>query len=313
MLALTIFKSIYDNQTDKRMDFSSWEQFEKLLYNLSEIDRANKRSAHLISPAIYESGSTRKNANVTEWAGWAAIDVDDHDFKGNLKDELYSRFGSWYYVCYSTASSSDISPKFRLVLPLKKNIKQSRIKQFWYALNTEFGSLGDRQTKDLSRMYYIPARYAGANNFIFSNTLGSAVDPDLLIEKHPSPAQTTGNTFMDRLPESIQKEIIKYRAESLQGKRSVQWTSYRDCPFVNQSLVKEYSTIAQIDGTGRYAMIYRIMSSIALSAIRQEYPITAHEIAEMIRQLDAETSNRYQNRNLVLEADRALEFAYRNV
>ena len=59
-------------------------------------------------------------------------------------------------------------------------------------------------------------------------------------------------------------------------------------------------------------MIYRIMTSIAVNAIRSEYPITADEIASLIRELDMDTSNKYQKRNLVLEADRALEFAYKN-
>lgn len=312
MLALTIFKNIYDNKTNKRMDFENWEQFENLLYKLSKVELKSKKDAYLISPAVYTEDSTRANKNVMQWAGWAAIDVDDHNFNGDLKSELFDRFGGWYYICYSTASSTQLQPKFRLVFPLTRNIESNRIKQFWFALNTEFESLGDRQTKDLSRMYYIPALYSGANNFIFSNNDGDPIDPDVLIQKHPSPEPKKSNSFIDRLPESIQKEIIKYRAEALQGKRSVQWTSYRDCPFVNQGLIKEYSSISQIDGSGRYAMIYRIMSSIAINAIKQEYPITAHEIADIVRQLDSDTSNRYQTRNLLLEADRALEFAYRN-
>lgn len=314
MLALTIFKNIYDNQTNKHMEFKNWEQFEKLLYGLSEIERADKKSAYLISPAVYEPDTTRKNANVIEWAGWAAVDVDDHNFKGDLQNELLDRYGAWRFVCYSTASSSSVHPKFRIVFPLTQTVRADSIRSFWHALNIELGSVGDRQCKDLSRMYYIPARYASANNFIFSNHSGSAMDPYALIEKHPAPVSTTGKSFIDRLPESIQKEIVKYRAEAMQStKKKVNWSSYRDCPFVNQNLVKEYASIAGTDGTGRYAMIYRIMTSIAVNAIRQEYPITANEIAELIRELDQETSNRYQNRNLVLESDRAIEFAYRNL
>ena len=60
-------------------------------------------------------------------------------------------------------------------------------------------------------------------------------------------------------------------------------------------------------------MIYRIMSSIACNAIRRKYPITSTQIATMIRELDADTSRIYQNRPLEVEADRAIEYAYRNV
>jgi len=150
------------------MEFSNWQQFEALLYQLSTAKLKDKKAAQLISPASYIKDTTRANKNVTGWGGWAAIDVDDHEFKGDLENELRSRFGNWYYVCYSTASSTDDFPKFRLVFPLTSSIDESRIKQFWWALNSELESIGDKQTKDLSRMYYIPATYAGANNFIFT-------------------------------------------------------------------------------------------------------------------------------------------------
>jgi len=314
MYALTIFKSIYDNKTNKRMDFSNWEQFEKLLYDLSKIELKNKKDAQLISPAIYEPDTTRANKNVTSWAGWAALDIDDHNFKGNLQDELITRFGAFYFVCYSTASSTVGHPKFRIVFPIKRHVPSDSIRHFWFALNKHFGKLGDEQTKDLSRMYYVPASYVGANNFIFTNNVDKFIDPDGLMAEHSYTEKNSGATFIDRLPENIQKEIVKYRAEQLNsGAKKYQWSSYRDCPFVNANLVKEYSSIAHVDGTGRYAMIYRIMTSIAVNAIRSEYPISAVEIATLIRELDMETSNKYQKRNLNLEADRAIEFAYKNI
>ena len=309
-ISATFFKSIYDNKTDKSMSFSDWNKFEKFLYDLSKINRKSKKDAQLMSPAIYKKETTRANKNVIAWGGWAAIDVDDHDFKGNLKDELSNRFGSYYYVCYSTASSTTSYPKFRLVFPLKTTVGADSIKKFWYALNTEVGSVGDRQTKDLSRMYYIPANYANADNFIFTN-VGNFVDPYALIEKHPAPIKE-GKTFIDRLPEELQKKVIEYKKSQLQN-TGIIWSSYTDCPFVNKRLIKEYKDIAHIDNTGRYAMIYRIMSSIAINAIKKEYPISSIEIEQLIRQLDRDTSNIYENRPLNLEADRAIEYAYKNI
>ena len=58
--------------------------------------------------------------------------------------------------------------------------------------------------------------------------------------------------------------------------------------------------------------MYRIMVATAGSAIKKGYPITAREIAEMCRQLDIETGNWYTGRPLEVEADRAVEYAYRN-
>ena len=307
-ISLTLFNSIFDNKTEKRMDFSDWPQFEKLLYDLSKIPRKNKKDAQLISPATYQPDTTRANDNVVNWAGWAAVDVDDHVFEGDLQSELFNRYGNWYYVCYSTASSTTDHPKFRLVFPLKGKIEASSIKKFWFALNTELGSIGDRQTKDLSRMYYIPALYAAANNFIFTNTAGSWIDPHALIDKHPLP-EKKGATFFDRLPEEMQKMIVQHRKDQMDNS-SIKWTSYHDCPFVNKNLIVEYKAIT---GSGWYHTMYRIMVSIAGNAVKREYPITVQEIVQLCKELDMETGNWYDNRPLDKEAERAIEFVYSNM
>ena len=320
MISLTVFKSIFDNKTDTRVDFDDFEKFEKSLYHLSTLEgyKAKRgewtnKASPLISPAVYKQGTTRSNANVIEWAGWAAIDVDNHVFNGNLEDELYSRYGSWYYICYSTASSTPDHPKFRLVFPLTKNIESSNIKHFWYALNTEFESMGDRQTKDLSRMYYVPAKYPNAFNFIFTN-VGNYIDPDALMQAHPWTAPSDSSSFIDRLPPELQKEVIAHRQQKMnESKKEYSWNSYKDCPFVNKNLVSEYRSISRIDGSGRYSLIYKIMTSIACSAIKHKYPITEYEIVNLIRELDRETSNRYAKRPLNVEASRAIEFAYRHI
>lgn len=312
--SLTIFKHTGDIKTNKRIDFTSWDKFEQTFYGLASQPKPNKKSAHLISPAIYYPGTTRANKNVIEWAGWCAIDVDNHDFKGDLENELYSRYGNWRYICYSTASSTIAKPKFRLVFELKSPIPADIIRQFWYALNSEFEFIGDKQCKDFSRMYYVPATYANANNFIFSNKNGIPIDPNSLIAKHPLPIKQFGASFMDRLPDEVQQKIINYRKQSLyDNNKSISWSSYRDCPFINKKMIDEFKSIANQDGSGRYAMVYKIMTSIAVNAIRKKYPITANEIAQLIRELDSETTRKYENRPLDVEADRAIEFAYKNM
>lgn len=306
--SLTLFNNIFDNKTHKRQDFSEWEHFENLLYDLSRVPKKDKKSASLISPATYMPDTTRANDNVVSWEGWAAIDVDDHEFKGNLEKELYDRYGNYYYICYSTASSTNTYPKFRLVFPLKTEVRSNEIRKFWYALNEELGCIGDKQTKDLSRMYYIPATYDGAHNFIFTNSGGSFIDPYALIDKHPLP-EKKGSTFFDRLPSSMQKMIVQHRKDQMQN-RSITWTSYKDCPFINKKLIAEYKLITD---TGWYHKMYQIMVSIAGNAVKREYPITVDEISSLCKELDLETGNWYKNRPLNKEAERAIEFVYSNV
>ena len=307
MYAVTIFKSQYDNQTHRRLDFDTWEHFEKFLYKLSERPLEGKKDAELISPAVYQDGTTRANKNVLAWAGWAAVDVDDHEFKGNLKDELSSRYGKYTYICYSTASSKHGLPKFRLVFPLREEVGADNIKHFWFALNSELGSIGDKQTKDLSRMYFVPATYNDAFNFIFTN-LGDPIDPIDLMSKWEYNDKKDSKNFLDRLPEEWQKQILEYRKDKLDNNSYV-WSGYTDCPFWPKSLAAEYITIS---GTGWYRQMYRIMIAIAGKAIEKGYPITATEIVTLCRQFDSETGNWYENRPMETEANNALEYAYKN-
>jgi len=306
MYSLTLFKNRYDNKTHKTMSFETWDEFVSLLFLLSE-KPDTKATAPLISPATYEEGTTRSNKNVELWGKWAAVDVDDIDIDADrLREVLVERFGHWDFVCYSTASSTVDRPKFRLVFNLMETVHKDQISKFWWALNTELDSIGDRQTKDLSRMYYVPAKYDNAHNFIFRNA-GRPIDVDYLVVKHPY-KEKEGKNFLDRLPDDLQKAVIEHRKDQMEN-TTYSRSSYHDCPFFPRRLAMDYKSITE---TGWYHQMYRIMVATAGSAIKKGYPITAREIAEMCRQLDIETGNWYTGRPLEVEADRAVEYAYRN-
>ena len=298
---------MYDNKTHRRVDFESWPKFTNFLYKLSERNLDGKQSAELITPAIFKPDTTRKNDNVIAWAGWAAVDVDDVTFDGPIEDELRTRYGDYDYVCYSTASSSVDVPKFRLVFHLSGQIEQSRIKHFWYALNKELGEIGDPQTKDLSRMYYVPATYASANNFIFHND-GQPLDIDYLLARWPYDDKRDAKSFLDRLPSAWREQIVEYRKGKLDNTSYV-WSGYQDCPFWPKRLAAEYITISS---SGWYRQMYRIMIATASKAVEKGYPITASQIVQLCRQFDVETGNWYENRPMDVEANNALEYAYKH-
>jgi len=307
MYSLTVFNSRFDNKTDKRFDFKTWDHFTKFLFKLSQRPLEKKIDAELISPAVYTIGSTRANKNVVAWATWAAVDVDDHEFKGDLESELRNRYGDYTYIVYSTASSTESVPKFRIVFQLDSEVDESRIKHFWHALNTELESIGDKQTKDLSRMYYIPAQYANANNFFFSNT-GKPIDIDELIAKHPYSFKERSENFLDRLPEEWRKQIVEHRKSSLEN-TNFTWSGYHDCPFWPKRLATEYSTISN---TGWYHKMYQIMIAVAGHAVEKGYPITANEIEDLCKSFDADHGGWYANRPIHKEANNALEYVYKN-
>jgi hypothetical protein len=303
MVSLTIFDSIYDNKTNKRMDYTSFDEFEAILYKLSESTKyPTKQDAPLLSPAIYQPDTTRANDNVVGWGGFGILDIDDYE--GELKD-IESKYDKYRYVCYSTASSTVESPKFRLVFPLTCNVDKDDIKHFWFALNKEIGDIADAQTKDLSRMYYVPAKYKDSFNFIFSHD-GEVMNPSDLMEKYPyvKPNQT----MFDRFPEAIQKALLERKRNELKN-TNYTWTSYQDCPFVNKKQIDEYKGIT---GTGWYSKMYQIMLTTAGNAMSKGYPITPKEIEYICRDLDTDTGGWYLKRDLEKEAARAIEFVFKN-
>ena len=309
MFGLTKFDSIFDNKTDKSMSFDDLETFETLLYSLSELPGYKpkrgdvKKGSPLISPATYPKGTTRKNKNVIQWNRWAALDIDEYE--GKFEDAI-SPFKNYYYICYSSASSTLEKPKFRIVLPLTDVVLADKIRHFWFALNTEFNSLGDKQTKDLSRMYYVPAQYPNANNFIFTNH-GSFVNPHHLMKKHEY-VEKYGNSIIDEIPEHFLAEIQRQKRNELTN-TSISWKGYRDCPFVRNEMVAQYRSITE---SGWYAKMYQIMVSIASNALRSKYPITPQEISALCREIDMETGNWYRHRPMNLEASRAISYALSN-
>jgi hypothetical protein len=318
MTSLTIFESprwweeknryVYDNKTHRRLDLQSFDDLEKLLYNLASKPLNGKAEAYLISPAVFNKDGTRKNDNVIEWSGWAAVDVDDMQIEGNIKEKLDDMFPTWRYVCYSTASSTKEQPKFRIVFGLSKPVKNKDITAFWFGLQTAIGEIGDKQTKDKARMYYIPATYQGAYNFIFSGKGNRLIDPDDIMRRYPY-SEKIGDTFLDRLPDAWRDQIIEYRKNSLNND-SITWTNYLDCPFWPKRLANEYKTITD---TGWYRQMYRIMIAVAGNAVKKQYPIKSKQIADLCKQFDIDTGNWYENRPMEIEADRAIEYVYRNM
>jgi len=311
MFELTIFKSQYDNKTHRRVVVPTWDKFVELLRGLSKLQgyKGGPNSSPLITPAIFQDGATRSNVSTLRWGGWCAIDVDDHnlgDSVETLKEALHARFGQYNYLVYSTASSREDHLKFRLVFELDEAIERERIKPLWFAINRWVEELGDPQTKDMARMYYVPARYPNAYDFFFCND-GVAVNTSELIAKFPY-KEKSRNSFLDQLSPHMRDAVIEHRKSQLNN-TNITWTGYRDCPFWPKRLAVEYMSISD---SGWYAKMYHIMVAIAGNAYSRQYPITESQIEQLCRQFDRENGNWYESRPMHVEAQSALKYIYEN-
>lgn len=318
MFSLTIFKSIFDVDTTRRMDFSTWESFVELLSRLHKEPgykpargEFSDNASPLISPAIYKEGTTRKNINVTAWAGWAALDIDNFSNENPFPDALVP-FSKYDHVCYNSASSRKDLPKCRIIIRLSEHVPAEKIRHLWFALNREFNELGDPQTKDLSRLYYVPANYPGAYSFFHHHSVSSPLDPYELMHKHNDFIDQPVSSLSSVLPAELQKKLHDYRLNNSIDHdlvNKIHWTSYRNCPFVNKNQVTRYMAL-----TGDwYHELYKIMVSIASRALRRGYPINVNQIAQLAREIDIDNGDFYGGRGLENEASRALAFASQNI
>ena len=310
-IALTIFRSIFDNETSKVELYDSWEQFENTLFELAKRpgykpkkgEKPTSKCSPLISPAIYKAGETRSNKSVVEWAGFACLDIDDYGDK--TPDQVLQAYKDYYFICYSTASSTKEKPRFRVILRLDRSAKADEIRHLWYGLNKKFLGVVDTQTKDPSRMFYIPATYPNAYNFIFKHE-GKPLSVNEVKAEHPHVEKN--NTFLDNLPEEARNAILEFRKSKLQNTK-ITWTSYRDCPFVSKKLLRDYMCCT----SGWYNMSYKLLCSIACNAVKSNYPITAREVASIFREIDNSSGAWYKERPLEVEAERAVDYAMKNL
>lgn len=305
MIRATFFKNHFDINTDHCLKFSNWQRFVNFMKKL-QLNEFTKEKAPLISPAIYKSDTTRKNANVDCWGSWAAVDVDSfQQITDNLENDIKQKYGEWTYACYSTASSTQEKPKFRLLFQLTEDIIADKIELFWYALNLELGDIIDPQTKDRSRMFYIPANYIGTNIFFYENT-GNIINPNTLIEKHELSAVEAMKVKLT-INDDLKEKILAYKKQMLENNISIKWSNYHNCPFVSKEILNEYRMISN---TGWYRKLYQMMVSIARRAIKMGYPITPNEVEILIREIDADTGGWYTKRKIETEAARAVNFVY---
>jgi hypothetical protein len=305
---LSTFTTIFEKTPYAIISFQDWNKLVNFFYSLSKkpgekpnYKKGIKKGVALITPAIFK-GDSRKNENVEHWAGWCALDIDDNT---NINiEEFLKKFSAYKYICYSTGSSTKENPKCRLIFPLTKYVPNEKIAHFWYAINKVLGDAADEQTKDFCRLFYIPAQYSNAYNFFYSNKEGKILDVEKLLDAIPYKTKTSGN-FISKFPVEIQRQILQHNFNNLRN-TNISWTSYENCPFINKKMLQDYREITK---TGWYHKMYQLMVAIAGNAIAMEYPITAVEIEKLCKDIDKDTGMWYSKRPILIESQRAIDYA----
>jgi P4 family phage/plasmid primase-like protien len=134
---------------------------DELVKLLTTHERRRNKDGRGWSGATYKPGTTRANANVIEWSvagsDFDRLSMDDYT---ELRERLVG--AGLTFIVYSTYSSTESDFHFRLAIPLTKPVPKARYADIWHRMNAHlFGGKNDPQTKDPSRMLYLPAAPEG--------------------------------------------------------------------------------------------------------------------------------------------------------
>ena len=153
---------------------SSWEQLKELLSFHEE--NAVKAAGALWSPVEYDQDTTRGNRNV-RFVEALVVDMDGEAFDHARLDGL-----EWF--AYSTYSHRLDDPHYHLVLPLAEKVPASLWRVVWSELHDRIGLVGDPQTKDPARIFYLP-QHAPDQPFEFHEGHGALLDSSLRLDVEP--------------------------------------------------------------------------------------------------------------------------------
>ena len=146
---------------------SSWDQLRELLSYHEE--NPSKTDGALWSPVEYYPDTTRGNRNV-RFIEALVVDMDGESFREARLDGL-----EWF--AYSTYSHRDDDPHYHLVLPLAERVPAGLWRAVWEGLHQRLNLVGDPQTKDPARLFYLP-QHAPDQTFEFHEGRGALLDTD---------------------------------------------------------------------------------------------------------------------------------------
>jgi hypothetical protein len=301
----SIFKNVHDKRPGAIPPVSFSELIDALTAEAFEAAPADKTEQTCISPAVYPPGATRGKAAALSW-DWFAADVDNKlgNFPGSTIDDIIRvmRGLNTPWFIYTTASSRSEAECFRLMFPIDRPILHSEFDVVWQAFSQMLPI--DPATKDISRIFIVPRKWAGRENRIEFELGGEPVSVDQIVRRFPAPKPkppviSTLPPAMTSAPRTV--GTMKFAQPSL------------NAPYVPPQAIEEALSAPQ--GGRMYGFLVRI----AFRALRMGYEITPYDLEVIGTELammlgrsrddirhDAESAHRYAALRYV--EDRADQF-----
>jgi RecA-family ATPase len=225
------------------------------------IETADK-DTYLVGPYRLGANEKRANHNV-ESVSALVFDIDNP--KGYAFEDIVALTSNYFGILHTTWSHTENSPRYRLVVHLKKEIPArefSKIRDSFLFFNPELATIVDPACSDISRAYYWfsfpPER---ANNAQCCVLMGNPIDPTayknpnyLEAQKNRSTHQTTrlqeilaGTTTIGsrnkNLASLVGGLIAKGQTRNESLKSALQWNSQLVDPLPNDEVERTHNSI----------------------------------------------------------------------
>ncbi len=304
------------------VEVADWSDFVADMADLTEHRKANehtkKKATPSVSPAVYDNGGTRLNANVTGWGGWAALDVDNDLIYTSIEDaQAAMEAMGLSYLIYTSTKAKPNHHRFRLMFPLTRELDAEEAKTAWKALVQYFAPVGpDASCKDISRIYGAPSFFEPAEDgntdpySVFEFKIdGNALNIDEVLAAYVPPSEPSW-TPRTPAPSEPSESMDAPSFPFPEARKTIPYGStIYSSPVVRADFVNEYLNLPK---GAHHLGLYTFMARVAGRAKAKGFRLDVNELVAYARQLDGispiKTANERWTR-IRTEAERALRFA----
>jgi hypothetical protein len=176
----------FDNRFDKGPKPDEYESFDGWAADLAKAghQRRAKKDGIAFSPVTYRPDATRSLRAVDLCYG---IGLDIEHVTPERVAQLFQTLtdGGIRHFAYTTHSHAPAAPRWRAVIPLTQPVPAALYPRIWEQVVEVVGADAvDEQTKDASRLFYLPSAPEGGEAQIL-NVPGDALDPLVMLDLTP--------------------------------------------------------------------------------------------------------------------------------
>lgn len=221
-MRLSQFRSLTD--TTATQNNLEWSDFVRAHCESYQVVN-NKKLAAMISPAIYDATPLRSDVNVSS-VSFIVLDFDNETDSPSVPSDHEDNLSEYAYAFHSTYSNKQSKPKWRLYLPLSREVSPQEFNACWHGAwaLTGHDENVDQSCADLSRAYFVSScpPYEVEHRF-FGQGEGRVATPEELIEYSGRVVSSVAN--VSQLPVTRKNSPPQGRNDALKAQAGAAFNS----------------------------------------------------------------------------------------